>query len=181
MGWTRFFRHAALFMMIITGTLTTVHASEETRWTPEQLLRTVQELEQRDGPSRDGKRLARLSRIATARLARETGMDASSGLSRAQEINHWIRALNSRRQEQRCDLVRLAYAQALSRMALLKGSNQRLDVDRAIHELRLFWALAPDAPYAPRNCMDPVSAERSIASVAQARLRALESIDLPSL
>jgi hypothetical protein len=96
-------------------------------------------------------------------------------LSRAQEINHWIRALNSRRQDQRCDLVRLAYAQAVSRLVLMKASPRKLDVDRALHELRLFWALAPEAPYAPRNCMDPVAADRSIAAVAQDRIRAIES------
>jgi hypothetical protein len=59
----------------------------------------------------------------------------------------------------------------------MKEGNKHLDVDRALHELRLFWALAPDAPYAPRNCMDPMAAHRSIASEAQARIFSIEHRD----
>jgi hypothetical protein len=170
-------------MIVVAGP---AGAAEIARPTPDDLLRSVQVLE-REAASAAGSDRARvleskmteLSRAAAQRLARETGIRLSTNTSlpgvRGQEINRWIGALNERTEGRRCDLVRVAYALAISRLALLKPSPTGQHVDRALNELRLFWALKPDAPYAPRNCMSPHSPDRSIASEAQLRINSLET------
>jgi hypothetical protein len=159
-------------------------ATESKRWSPEELLRRVQVLERDTVSTADPaqaraleSRMKELSTDAARRLAQETGIRLSSKPAlpgvRGQEINRWIGALQARPQEQRCDLVRLAYALAISRVSLLKSKTGQT-VDRALNELRLFWPLNADAPYAPRNCMSPQVPGRSIVSDAQSRLKSVE-------
>ncbi len=170
---------------------------------PRQLLRAVEVLEQtgisKSDPDRltavVDERMRRLSQVATEQFERETGLAVidkpkTQGWS-TKEMQIWISALRSRSQQQRCDLVRLAYAVALSRLSLMKASipeppsfpiraeHRELpefgqDVDRALWELRYFWILQDGSSIAPRNCMDESFPAFSIIHEASARAHFIE-------
>ncbi|NDD90510.1 hypothetical protein EBZ37_00265, partial [bacterium] len=141
-------------------------------------------------------RLSELSQIAVEKFQKETGIIVSDrppdGGWNSREMNDWVRLLRTRSNQDRCDLVRLAYAVSISRLSLMKPSvpsppsfpledderetpEYAQDVQRALWEFRYFWVLRADAPWSARECMDFTYPKFSVVHEARMRLEFIES------
>ncbi|MBU6376199.1 MAG: hypothetical protein KGQ59_09405, partial [Bdellovibrionales bacterium] len=178
--------------------------SSDFAWTPARILQAIETLEQVaiDRRQHDSlaplvdSRLSELSQIAIEKFQKETGIMVSDRPSdggwNAREMNEWARLLRTRSNQERCDLLRLAYSVSISRLSLMKPSISNppsfplqdqereapeydQDVQRALWEFRYFWVLRADSPWSGSECMDFTYPKFSVVHEARMRLEFLES------